>query len=137
MTGINDGAFNGCSNLVKVTIPDSVVTIGEMAFGACYALVRLEIPDGVSTINNLFNYTDVHADIVFGKGVQSISQGMFHYVSPTSVTFKGKTLAEVQAMTDYPWDIEDTSIIKTYNIATQEWVLEQIAALRAELQGGN
>lgn len=133
MTGINDGAFNGCSNLVKVTIPDSVVTIGEMAFGACYALVSLEIPDGVSTINNLFNYTDVHADVVFGKGVQSISQGMFHYVSPASVTFNGKTLAEVQAMTDYPWDIEDTSIIKTYNIATQEWVLEQLSALSAML----
>ena len=133
VTGIGYAAFNGCSNLVKVTIPDSVVTIGEMAFRACYALVSLEIPDGVSTINNLFNYTDVHADVVFGKGVQSISQGMFHYVSPANVTFKGKTMAEVQAMTDYPWDIEDTSIIKTYNIATQEWVLQQLSALEARI----
>lgn len=58
---------------------------------------------------------------------------MFHYVSPASVTFKGKTLAEVQAMADYPWDIEDTSIIKTYNIATQEWVLEQLSALEARI----
>lgn len=134
VTGIAQSAFNGCSNLTKVTIPDSVVTIGEMAFGACYALVSLEIPDGVSTINNLFNYTDVHADVVFGTGLQSISQGMFHYVNPSSVTFNGKTLAEVQAMTDYPWDIEDTSIIKTYNIATQEWVLEQLSALSTLLQ---
>lgn len=128
VTGIAETAFNGCSNLTKVTIPDSVVTIGEMAFGACYALVSLEIPDGVSTINNLFNYTDVHAEVVFGKGIQSISQGMFHYVSPVSVTFKGKTMAEVQAMTDYPWDIKDTSIIKTWNDASKEYVDETLSA---------
>lgn len=128
VTGIDYSAFNGCSNLTKVTIPDSVVTIGEMAFGACYALVSLEIPDGVSTINNLFNYTDVHAEVVFGKGVQSISQGMFHYVSPASVTFKGKTMAEVQAMADYPWDITDTSIIKTWNDASKEYVDETLSA---------
>ena len=129
VTGIGYAAFDGCSNLVKVTIPDSVVTIEEQAFKSCYALVRLEIPDGVSTINNLYGYTDVRADIVFGTGLQSISQGMFHYVSPNSVTFKGKTLAEVQAMADYPWDIEDTSIIKTFNVASKEWVEERLAQL--------
>ncbi len=108
-----------------MTIPDSVVTIEEWAFKSCYALERLEIPDGVSAINDLFGNTDVHADIVFGKGVQSISQGMFHYVSPNSVTFNGKTMAEVQAMANYPWGITDTSIIKTWNVASQEWVESQ------------
>ena len=36
-------------------------------------------------------------------------------------------------MENYPCGISDTSIIKTWNAASQEWVLEQLSALEARI----
>lgn len=132
VTTIGTGLFNNCQYLTKVTIPNTVTRILEDVFKSCYALTALDIPDSVSSIDNLFGYTGVTASIVFGSGITSIPQGMFHYVYPTSVTFRGKTLAQVQAMTDYPWDIEDTSIIHTWNDATQEWTEQNFLPLSGD-----
>jgi hypothetical protein len=35
VTTIGDGAFEGCTSLMKVVIPDSVTTIGNWAFEGC------------------------------------------------------------------------------------------------------
>ena len=45
-------AFNGCSNLASVTIPESVVTIGDGAFNSCSNLTSITIPESVVTISN-------------------------------------------------------------------------------------
>jgi hypothetical protein len=45
---IGDYAFNGCSGLTSITIPDSVMTIGDSAFASCNRLTSVTIPNSVT-----------------------------------------------------------------------------------------
>ena len=50
ITNIGESAFNYCTRLSSVTIPDGVHRIGESAFGGCTSLSSVTIPDGVQSI---------------------------------------------------------------------------------------
>ena len=54
MTSIGAHAFDNCKGLTSITIPDSVISIGEWAFYYCSGLVgELKIPDSVTSIGRL------------------------------------------------------------------------------------
>ncbi|MBR1384228.1 MAG: leucine-rich repeat domain-containing protein [Ruminococcus sp.] len=50
VTHINDKAFEYCTSLENVTIPDSVTYIGHRVFGGCTSLKSVTIPDSVTSI---------------------------------------------------------------------------------------
>ena len=50
LTGIDDNAFMGCSNLASVTLPENISSIGSYAFYGCNALTTFTIPQGVSEV---------------------------------------------------------------------------------------
>ena len=50
VTSIGDYAFNGCTGLTSITIPDSVTSIGDYAFYVCSGLTSVTIPNSVTSI---------------------------------------------------------------------------------------
>ena len=50
VTKIESSAFSRCSSLTNITIPNSVTKIGEYAFDGCRSLANITIPDSVTEI---------------------------------------------------------------------------------------
>jgi hypothetical protein len=88
VTSIPDNAFDGCTELTTVTIPDSVTSIGVRAF-AYTSLTSVTIPANVTIIEDVtFYYCTSLTSVIIPDGVLSIGFWSFGYcVSLSSVTF--------------------------------------------------
>ena len=56
VTSIGDNAFEGCTDLVSVNIPNSVTSIGMYAFRECGSLASVDIPNSVTSIGDYAFY---------------------------------------------------------------------------------
>ena len=50
VTSIGARAFDGCSELTSITLPNSVTSIGQYAFHDCSGLTSITIPNSVTNI---------------------------------------------------------------------------------------
>ena len=97
VTGIGDGAFEGCTYMTSVAIPNSVTNIGDSAFRGCGCLASVTIPDSVTNIgSNAFYFCSSLANVLIPEGVTSIGASAFggcrtltEVVIPNSVTNVG------------------------------------------------
>ena len=72
VSSIERYAFEGCSGLTSVTIPDGVIYIGTCAFGGCSGLTAINIPSSVTSIGNLAFYGCSGLTAILPKGIQKI-----------------------------------------------------------------
>ncbi len=88
VTAIGNHAFDGCSNLTSITIPNSVTSIGNFAFFGCSSLTNVKIPNSVTKIGNgTFSCCRSLTNIKIPNHVTSLENGTFYDCSSlTSIT---------------------------------------------------
>ncbi len=76
------GAFENCSWLTNIVIPNSVTTIGMNAFNNCPRITNIEIPSSVTDINSYaFAYCTGLTSFTTGQNVERIGSSVFAYCS--------------------------------------------------------
>ena len=80
VTIIGDGAFDNCSSLTDVTIPNSVTNIGDRAFGGCSGLTSVTIPDNVTNIGwGAFSGCSGLTSMTIGSGITDLEEWLSGY----------------------------------------------------------
>ncbi|MBR2875733.1 MAG: leucine-rich repeat domain-containing protein, partial [Clostridia bacterium] len=85
VTSIGDFAFENCSSLTSVTIPDSVTSIGDGAFENCTSLTSVHITDIASWCNIDFSDTSANP-LSFAKKLYLNGELVTEFTIPESVS---------------------------------------------------
>lgn len=92
VTSIHSYAFDNCSGVTKIILPDSIKTIENFAFFSC-GMLEISIPASVSTIGaSAFYGCKALKKLALPKGLKTISRQLFTYSGvqavyiPASVT---------------------------------------------------
>lgn len=92
VTSIHSYAFDNCSGVTKIILPDSIKTIESFAFCSC-GMLEISIPASVSTIGaSAFYGCKALKKLILPEGLKTISRQLFAYSGvqavyiPASVT---------------------------------------------------
>ena len=78
VTSIGNMAFQGCSGLKSITIPNCVTYVGYRAFYKCSGLASVTIPNSVTSIGtSAFSDCSGLTSVTIGNSVTSIGDGAF------------------------------------------------------------
>ena len=96
VTGIHSSAFDSCSGVKSVSIPNSVTSIGSFAFAFCTGLTSVDIPNSVTSIGDQAFYRCTNlSNITIPNSVTSIGTWAFIVTAwfdnqPDGIVYAGK-----------------------------------------------
>ena len=94
--GIGDGAFYA-KCLTGLTLPDGLEFIGADAFKAGGEFTELKIPDSVTSIGKEAFDGGKLVNVTLGKGLQTLSEGVFRYNQISSIDLSSVVTIEDKA----------------------------------------
>ena len=96
VTSIGSSAFDECTSLTSVSIPNSITSIGWSAFGGCKSLTSVNIPNSVTSIgSSAFSGCSGLTSVAIPNSVTSIGSGAFYNCTGlTSITI-GNSVTEI------------------------------------------
>lgn len=101
VTNIRENAFYGCTNLIKVNIPNKVVDVEYHAFANCTNLNSITFGDGVTKVAPSFGKCNNLINITIGRCVKNVIANSFGGLTPelssVSYTFKSATPPSISA----------------------------------------
>ena len=99
VTGIGDEAFDWCTGLTSITIPNSVTYIGSSAFRDCTGLTSVTIPNSVTTIDNFaFGWCNGLTSITIPNSVTYIGSSAFSGCSGLTSVSIGNSVTSIGSM---------------------------------------
>ncbi|MBQ5398583.1 MAG: leucine-rich repeat domain-containing protein [Ruminococcus sp.] len=77
-TSIGASAFQNCSSLTEINLPDSLTSIGSSAFQSCMSLTEINLPDSLTSIgNSAFSSCSALTEINFPDSLKTIGTAAF------------------------------------------------------------
>ncbi len=93
---IGNYVFFYCISLTSIEIPNSVTTIGNQVFFGCISLTSIEIPNSVTTIGSgAFSFCLSLSSIVIGESVTSIGDSAFGMCTSLASVVIGKSVTNI------------------------------------------
>ena len=106
--------FTYCSSLVEVKLPNTLTSISDDTFARCTSLSSIDIPSGLVNIGSqAFATCSSLTGVVLPASINSIGHNAFNYsysVVLSGIQFKGKTMAQVEAIPEYRWALRPNRI---------------------------
>ena len=115
VASIGNYAFEDCTGLTSITIPNSVTRIGNNAFNYCTGLTSITIPNSVTSIeDSAFKYCRGLTSITIPNSVTSIGYAAFeHCTGLTSITIPNS----VTSISD--WAFDGCTGLTSINVANE------------------
>lgn len=98
ITEIGNEAFDGCAQLTKVIISDSVITLGERVFSGCSSLKEVVLPKNLTQLNiAMFQNCTALTTITIPATVKSIAGSVFLGCSALTTITLPETVTSIGA----------------------------------------
>ena len=107
---IESYAFNKCSKLNNLSLPDNLEKIGESAFSYCESLTDITIPENINSIEcDMFYHCISLKNVTLNKKLSIINSGAFAYCNSLEKIFIPLSINTISTKTYF----DEESYIKT------------------------